>query len=305
MIMYIIVNLIIFTFVLIFYLHTYNHTITNNDREVLRETNVTPKIVNELCGMKQPYVFTLDEDFLPSIPYVFNKTLPQDTKINLKDLSLNDNTYVPVTLEEGFQLLQKDTKSKLLSQKNNVLLDNPVFEMGYEQLDLSLRPLENIKLDRDLILGSNYVKTPLRYELSCRNFFYIMGSEVFVKLYPPSDLDKLDIIPDYEELEFTSNIDVWDTSFNLKDSSPVEIALKPGEGLFVPPYWLYSFCLTKKSQICKVQYKTFFNMVSILPYLGKQILQKNNTKYLCHERQEYVKAKIPKKKPRKGPKKKL
>ena len=303
--MYTIVYLIIFISVLIFYLHTYNHTITNNDREVLRETNVTSEDITELCGMKQPYVFTLNDDLTPSIPYVFNKTLSPETKLNLKDFSLNENTYVPVTLEEGLQLLKKDKKSKLLSQKNNVLLDDPVFEMGYEHLDLSLRPRENIKLDRDLILGSNYVKTPLRYELSCRNFFYVMGSEVFVKLYPPSDLDKLDIIPDYEELEFTSPINVWDTSFNIQDSPPVEISLKPGEGLSIPPYWMYSFCLTKKSQICKVQYKTFFNMVSILPYLGRQILQKHNTKYLCHERQECVKAKIPKKKSRNSPEKNL
>ncbi len=118
-------------------------------------------------------------------------------------------------------------------------------------------------------------------------------------------MDKLDIIPDYEELEFTSPINVWDSSFNIQDSPPVEISLKPGEGLFIPPYWLYSFCLTKKSQICKVQYKTFFNMVSILPYLGRQILQKHNTKYLCHERQECVKAKIPKKKSSNTPNKNL
>ena len=44
---------------------------------------------------------------------------------------------------------------------------------------------------------------------------------------------------------------------------------------------------------------------AILPYLGKQILQKTNTKYLCHERQESIKAKIPKKKSRKTPKKDL
>ena len=303
--MNIIVNLIIFISVLIFYLHTYNHTITNNDREVLRELNVNRENITDLCSTKQPYVFTLHEELIPSIPYLFNKTLNPENKLYFKDLTLLENTYVPVTLDEGFSLLKKDKKSKYLSQNNNVLLEDTVFEMGYEQLDLSLKPIENIKCDRDIILGSNYVKTPLRYELSCRNFFYVMGSEVFVKLYPPSDLDKLDIIPDYEELEFTSPINVWDTSFNIQDSPPVEISLKPGEGLSIPPYWMYSFCLTKKSQICKVQYKTFFNMVSILPYLGRQILQKHNTKYLCHERQECVKAKIPKKKSRNSPEKNL
>jgi len=305
MIMYIIVNLIIFISVLIFYLHTYNHTITNNDREVLRELNVNRENITDLCSTKQPYVFTLQEEFLPSIPYLFNKTLNPENKLYFKDLTLLENTYVPVTLDEGFDLLKKDKKSKYLSQKNESIFVDPAIEMGYGILDLSLKPLENIKCDRDLILGSNYVKTPLRYELSCRNFFYVMGSEIFVKLYPPSDLDKLDIIPDYEELEFTSPINVWDSSFNIQDSPPVEISLKPGEGLFIPPYWLYSFCLTKKSQICKVQYKTFFNMVSILPYLGRQILQKHNTKYLCHERQECVKAKIPKKKSSKTPEKNL
>ena len=303
--MYIIVNLIIFISVLIFYLHTYNHTITNNDREVLRELNVNRENITDLCSTKQPYVFTLQEEFLPSIPYLFNKTLNTENKLYFKDLTLLENTYVPVTLDEGFGLLKKDKKSKYLSQKNESILVDPAIEMGYDILDLSLKPLENIKCDRDLILGSNYVKTPLRYELSCRNFFYVMGSEIFVKLYPPSDLDKLDIIPDYEELEFTSPINVWDSSFNIQDSPPVEISLKPSEGLFIPPYWLYSFCLTKKSQICKVQYKTFFNMVSILPYLGRQILQKHNTKYLCHERQECVKAKIPKKKSSKTPEKNL
>lgn len=294
--MNIIVNLIIFILVLIFYLHTYNHIIINNDREVLRELNVNRENITNLCSTKQPYVFTLNNELLPSIPYIFDKTLNPKNKLYFKDLTIPENTYVPVTLDEGFSLFKKDKKSKYLSQKNEFILLDPAVEMGYEILDLSLKPLENIKCDRDLILGSNYVKTPLKYELSCRNFFYVMGSEVFVKLYPPSDFDKLDIISDYDELEFTSPINVWDSSINLQECPPVEISLKPGEGLFIPSYWLYSFCLTKKSQICKVQYKTFFNMVSILPYLGRQILQKHNTKYLCHERQECVKAKIPKKK---------
>ena len=147
MIMNIILNLIIFISVLIFYLHTYNHTITNNEREVLRETNVTHLNITELCNTKQPYVFTLHEELVPSIPYIFNKTLNLETKINVKDLSLNQNNYVPITLEEGFHLLNKEKDRKYLSQKNNHILNDPVMEMGYEQFDLSLKPIENIKCD--------------------------------------------------------------------------------------------------------------------------------------------------------------
>ena len=64
-------------------------------------------------------------------------------------------------------------------------------------------------------------------------------------------------------------------------------------------------CLTKKVQICKFQYKTFFNMMSIMPYLGRQILQKSNTKYLLHERLEPRDTSIPHKKPHKRAKKDL
>ena len=303
--MYIIVNLIIFISVLIFYLHTYNHMITNNDREVLRQENVTSEIIAEMCITKQPFVFTLNKEYSPSISYIFNNVLQSDLKLHLRDLTLNENTYVPVSLDECFKLFKKDKKSKFLSQNNKSIVSDPNFEVNYNNLDLFLKPQANILTERDLIIGSNYVKTALKYELSCRNFFYVTGSDVFVKLFPPSDLDKLDIIPDFEDLEFESSLNVWDPSFNIKDTQPVEISLKPGEGLFIPPYWLYSFCLTKKTQICKLQYRTFFNIVSILPYLGKQILQKYNTKYLCHERQECVKAKIPKKKSSNTPKKKL
>ena len=52
-------NLIIFISVLVFYLHTYNHTITNNDREVLRLDDPSAETITELCGTKQPFLFLL------------------------------------------------------------------------------------------------------------------------------------------------------------------------------------------------------------------------------------------------------
>ena len=54
----------------------------------------------------------------------------------------------------------------------NDILNDPVMEMGYEQFDLSLKPIENIKCDRDLILGPILLKLLLDMNLGVEIFLY-------------------------------------------------------------------------------------------------------------------------------------
>ena len=279
--------------------------ITNNDREILKLDDPSAETITELCGTKQPFLFFMEPP--TSIPYLYDKEFSMEDTASLmvKDISSNEGIYVPLEIPKALKMFKKDKNSKYLSQRNHLLMEADKFNQEYDALDLSLKPKMSVKQDFDLIVGSPYVCTPLRYELGCRNFFCVLGSSVHVKLYPPEDQRHLQVVADYEEMEFTSHENPWDEKFKNNKITPIEITVNPGHTLAIPPYWLYSFCLTKKTQICKFQYKTFFNMMSIMPYLGRQILQKSNTKYLIHERMEPRDTSIPIQKPHKRAKKDL
>ena len=57
----------------------------------------------------------------------------------------------------------------------------------------------------------------------------------------------------------------------------LDVELKEGMILYVPPYWWYSIYYGKMSSICSFKYGTFMNTLSILPELSSILITR--TKY--------------------------
>ena len=92
--------------------------------------------------------------------------------------------------------------------------------------------------------GSIGSKTPLRYNLNYRNFYYVTSGKINIKLIPPHSSKYLYPIKDYDNFEFRSPINPWDVQHQYKaDFDKVkclEIKLKPGFIFYIPAYWWYS-----------------------------------------------------------------
>jgi hypothetical protein len=79
-------------------------------------------------------------------------------------------------------------------------------------------------------------------------------------------------------------MNVWDPDINDKNNFNkikfLELELIPGNVIYIPAYWIYSFkFIDKKSTILSFKYTTYMNNISILPQLTKSFLQKQNIKH--------------------------
>ena len=89
---------------------------------------------------------------------------------------------------------------------------------------------------------------------------------------------------DYDNFEFRSPINPWNVQdqyrIDFDKIKCMEITLEPGKGIFIPAYWWYSFRFEeRKSSMLCFKYRTYMNIMTILPNLFLSFLQKQNIKH--------------------------
>ena len=135
----------------------------------------------------------------------------------------------------------------------------------------------------DLMTGCVGSKTPLRYNLNYRNYFYVTQGKINIKLICPQISKYLYPIKDYDNFEFRSPVNVWDIQEEYKrDFNKVkvlDINLQKGEIISIPAYWWYSINYEKLSSVCVFKYRTFMNVLAISPDLYIYIWSKHKKRY--------------------------
>jgi len=204
--------------------------------------------------------------------------------IKIRDI-LNDDDkkeiYLPLVLKESLNLFQNDMKSRYITENNYDFLEETGSIKNYSYNDSFLRPPLVSKCDYDYMSGSQDSSTPLRYNLSYRNYYYVIEGEIRVKLIPPMSSKYLLENKDYDNFEFRSPINPWNVDEKYRDYDKVkslDIVVNPGTILYIPPYWWYSIKYTKMSSICAFKYRTYMNTITILPEIIMNLLQEQNIK---------------------------
>ena len=130
--------------------------------------------------------------------------------------------------------------------------------------------------------GSIGSKTPLRYNLNYRNFYYVTSGKINIKLIPPHSSKYLYPIKDYDNFEFRSPVNVWSVQPEYKADfdkvKVLDVTLGKGEIIFIPAYWWYSIEYEKISSVCVFKYRTFMNYLAISPEIVLSLLQGQNIK---------------------------
>jgi hypothetical protein len=148
--------------------------------------------------------------------------------------------------------------------------------------DEFIRPPRVSNCNYDILLGSENVKTPLRYEVNFRNFFLVTEGKVTIKLSPPQNSRYLFPIRDYENFEFRSPVNPWKVqpqySAEFDKMKCLEVTLAPGKMIHIPAYWWYSIKFEKNSSIASFKYRTYMNNAAILPHIAMHALQLQNIK---------------------------
>jgi len=281
-----ILSIFIFSVILFLYLHINYHLKCSNDLEVYTIESPSKETLEEICNIRQPVVFDFFNENLMTecnIENLENEYGAFDVSLRDKD-NKDDNTelYLPFLLKEALTIFREGESKKYFSEKNNDFLVETGIIKKMQYNDGFLRPPLVSKCEYDLLSGELNVKTPLRYNVNYRNYYYVTSGEIDIKLVPPSKNKYLYENKDYDNFEFSSPLDLWDIQDNYKTNfekiKVLDINLKPGQIVYIPAYWWYTVRFTKFSSVCKFSYRTFMSSLSILPDLVLKLLQQQNVK---------------------------
>lgn len=284
--MNIILKFFVFILVLFIYLHINFHLKTSDDFELFELTDLTKDKLEEICDLKQPLKFQFNIDNFYELTDENIKKKYNSFDINLRNKKNNDKKteiYLPIKFSDGIDVLSHDKDMNYFSEKNNDFLNETSLVKTIKMNDAFFRPTMLMNYYYDIIMGSDDTTTFLKYNLDYRNFFLIIEGNIEIKLTPPKSFKYLNVQKDYDNFEFSSDLNPWNIQDNLKNDFNkikfMDVNLNKGEIIFIPCYWWYSFKLNKNVKILHLKYRTFMNNLAILPDHIKNFFQKQNIKH--------------------------
>lgn len=280
-------SLFIFGIVLLLYLHIFYQLKTSSDKEIYDVQDVTKEKLEEICDLRQPALF----NYFNARVVETSKEVFMDTDNKYKNMHLNicksefnsNENPVVLTFENSKKLFKDDTNGNFITCDNKEFLQKTRLHDILENTDSYLRPPLTSSTNYDICLGSENSSTPLRYEVSYRNFVTVITGSVKVKLIPPNKSHTLHEHKDYHKFKFSSPINAWKVQSKYKREfdmiEQMEVSVPAGRSLFIPAYWWYSIQYKNNSIACLCKYRTFMNDLAIAPRLIKHFLQSQNVKH--------------------------
>jgi hypothetical protein len=293
-----IIGIIVFLIVLFIYLHIYFQLKTSNDLEIYNIESLSKEKLEEICDLKQPILFKqnlLNDNFSNVLKInELNKSYGNfDIKLVNLNKYLNSKSnividedspiYVPIKLSTALDLFNKDKDSKYYTENNYDFIEESCLIKHFRQNDGFLRPYMVSNCEYDIILSSSNVQTPLKYNITYRNFFIVTEGKIKIRLIPPKSSKYLYAINDYNNFTFYSPVNVWQPQDEYKkDFNKVkylDVSISPGNCFYIPPYWWYSMSFDSSSLLTTLKYKTYMNTFSNLPKYIMKFLQLQNVKH--------------------------
>ena len=284
--MKIIIGAFIFCLVLFIYLHIQFHLKTSNDLEIYEIDQPSKDKLEEICDLRQPVLFDFDcEKIIETTnkTFISNNYPAFEVKIrNTKDVDPNNELYVPLPLHSAVKLFSEDKTSMYFSEHNSDFLEETGIIKNFKYNDEFLRPYMVSNCNYDVLMSSNKVETPFKYELNYRNYLLLTQGSAQIKMAPPQSTKYLYPIYDYENFEFKSPVNPWSPqakyAADFDKIKCLEFTLTPGKTLFIPAYWWYSIKLNNNTSISCFNYRTYMNNIAIIPYISLHALQIQNVK---------------------------
>jgi hypothetical protein len=285
--MRVILNLLIFCLVLFIYLHVYYHIKTSNDLEVYEIEQPSKDKLEEICDLRQPVIFDYPNERLLQ---ACKRNVIQDTygafdiKIRnvSKDIDDEEELYIPLTYTSALSAVNEDKDGKYVLENNNDFLEETGMIKTFRYNDSFIRPYMVSTCLYDLTTASANTKTPFRYDVNYRNYYLVTEGSAKIKLAPPKSERYLYPQNDYENFEFRSPVNPWNVQQQYKPDFDkikcLEVNLNEGQMIYIPAYWWYSIEYQSKTTICTFKYRTYMNVVAIIPKLAMRLLQSQNVK---------------------------
>ena len=279
-------TVLIFCIVLFIYLHINFHLRTSDDLEVYEIDQPSKDKLEEICDIRQPVIFDYNVDGLMNncnLNTVEQSYGAFDIKVrNVKEYDDINELYLPLTMGTAIEIFRKDSDERYISENNAEFLEETGLVKNFQYNDIFLRPYSLCNSKYDYMFSSANIQTPLKYELNYRNYFLVTQGKLTVKLIPPKSSKYLYTIKDYENFEFLSPVNPWTVQPQFKADfdklKTLEVIINPGQIIFIPAYWWYSFQFSENTSVCTFKYRTYMNNIAISNHLLVNLLQNQNVK---------------------------
>jgi len=272
-----IISISIFLIVLFLYIHIVFHHKKCDDLEVYVIEDMPHKNKwEELCDLKQPIL-------LKSFPdtFISQGSLPKlEDEYPMFDINIKQHSqkYLPITLNEGIELLKND--STYISNNNEDFLNETGIIKHIKSQDMILRPSMCSRCLYDIWFINNTFSIS-QFVFYHRTYIMPTFNDIEVALIPPQYTKYLDTITDYDTITFTSDYNPWNQSHDHPQWNKVKslkVSVKPGELLYIPPYWWFSIKTSSMTSIYVFSYLTYMNMIAHIHHYTNYFLQKQNIK---------------------------
>lgn len=274
-------SIIIFSVVLLIYLHVIYHLKKNNTKEVYYLENISKEKVEELCDLRQPAVFNYENQPIRDSILVSMRDKKHDN-VNIRN-SINIENYIPLSLNKTQELFEKDDKSTYYSENNAEFISSGGINHIIGSNDHYLKPCMVSSKTYDIMFGSNNSYSPMRYDVNYRNFYYCLKGSVKIKLAPPKSSEYLSETKNYNTFEFSSPINPWNVQdeymFDMKNVDTLDVTLGEGQVLYIPAFWWYSIEFQNEAVISTLKYRTYMNTLAVLPRFILRFFQMQNVSH--------------------------
>ena len=264
------VTVIIFILILFVYVHVQKEYKYFTDLQLYEVDYINKKQFLEEIQTKLPIITRL------SLPCVGHEQLQDYVHDDLyvKDIremyKVQDIRNIPLNYSRSSILLETDKKASYFSSGNPHVLY--LFENITNTWDHHLKPNASF-VSYDVLFGSQHAITPYQYHTNTSLFLCIppRNKEVRIRLMPFSQNHMLNVVHDYELLEFWSSKIPKDVSHS---KNSLDIFLYSGQLLYIPAYWFYSIeFLDSKTIVNQIKYSSYINSLSNLKYNIKHITE--------------------------------
>ena len=280
---------LIFCIVLFIYIHVYHHLKKSDDLEVYEIDSCSKEQLEELCDLRQPVLFKFYDENIFKVcgkENLLENYGAFDVKVRNVDIKPTgeNELYIPITLKDVVTTIANDVDGRYLTENNSEFLEETGLKKVYKSSDIFLRPSNVAQCSYDICMSGENVCTPLRYDINYRKYYLVIEGEIKIKLSPPKSRKYLFQDLDYENLEFRSPINPWNVQEQYKHDFDkvkyLEITVKKGDILYIPAYWWYSIKYSKDTVVSIFNYRTYMNILAIMPELGMNLLQNQNIKHV-------------------------
>jgi len=275
-------SIIIFMVILTVYMHVMDEHKISEDLEIYEMDFKNNRQLQEICNLKQPVLFNLEE-IEPTFFRVGDIIGDSQTPVIVKDKADIDNAnFIKLPYDSAQTLLKTDTSSRFYSERNAKITNETSFD--FTKLDTHLKPALTIHSKRELLFGSKGAHTVMRYHTEHRKFLAIRKGRIHVKMTPWRSNRLLHVTKDYVNYDFRSKVDVWEPNSkyasDMEQLKFLEFDVDAGYVLNIPPYWLYSIKYSNEDrcELYELTYNTPMNTISNVHLWGLYYIQHQNLK---------------------------